>query len=364
MTSTINPLFEHRNPPGADIPPEKAVSLSGVQLDSRIYTSQYPIILTLETSRPNDAENSFTVSLFNCGGYYSSTLPKESPDHPGKRTRLHQHDYFELVYVNRGEMVQNIENSRHRYPAGSLCLLNRHVRHREEFDTAFQSAFLGIDSKLLEEILCASDSALFPGECAWQSAALHQFLHADMTSRLASREYMDFIPMENTEKEKKQMHDRFDQLIRHFVSPAPGSTYLVKGLLVHILAAVTDENLYRTVPIRVGTTQEAKIFDALSALMEKNGGRISRSQLERELHYKGAYLNQIVHKFTGLSIFAYGTSICMKRAASLLAETDLSVQEIADQLHFTNRTHFYRLFEETWKMTPQQYRRNRRHSGD
>ena len=25
---------------------------------------------------------------------------------------------------------------------------------------------------------------------------------------------------------------------------------------------------------------------------------------------------------------------------------------------------FYRLFEETWKMTPQQYRRNRRHSGD
>ena len=359
MKSTSNPLFEHLNP--LDETSSAAAAGAGSSgnvrsIDGRFYAALYPVDLTLETSRPSDPEDSFTVSLFDRSGYYSSTLPEWNPNHPRHRKELHQHDYFELLYVNHGDMIQNIENSRHVYPEGSLCLLNRRVRHREEFDTAFQCVFVGIQPKLVEEMIRESERSFFPNEDPWKSPALRQFLQKDMSGKLPQREYMDFIPAGDDPAERQEMHDRFEYLIRQFVKPGPGSTYIVKGLLSHIISALTDETLYQTVPIRVGTTAEAELFDELSSLMEKSCGRISRSQLVKELHYEGSYLNQIVHKFTGLSIFEYGTSVCMKEAARLLTQTDLSVQEIADRLRFTNRTHFYRLFEKTWGTTPRQYR--------
>ena len=47
---------------------------------------------------------------------------------------------------------------------------------------------------------------------------------------------------------------------------------------------------------------------------------------------------------------------CMDYARQLLTTTDLTVQQIAAELNFTNRTHFYKLFAEHTGMTPRQYR--------
>ena len=48
----------------------------------------------------------------------------------------------------------------------------------------------------------------------------------------------------------------------------------------------------------------------------------------------------------------------MKEAKRLLRETELSIAEVAEKLNFTNRTHFYKLFEKHCSMTPKQYRRS------
>ena len=46
----------------------------------------------------------------------------------------------------------------------------------------------------------------------------------------------------------------------------------------------------------------------------------------------------------------------MDYACQLLADTDRTVQQIAAELNFSNRTHFYKLFAEHTGMTPRQYR--------
>lgn len=70
---------------------------------------------------------------------------------------------------------------------------------------------------------------------------------------------------------------------------------------------------------------------------------MTRSELSARLKYDGSYLNYIVKKYSGLNLFGYGSAICMKEA---------------EALHFTNRTHFYRIFKAYYSLTPRQYRQS------
>lgn len=76
--------------------------------------------------------------------------------------------------------------------------------------------------------------------------------------------------------------------------------------------------------------------------MRQNYGRISRNELANTLHYSAVYLNNIVQKYTCLSLFQYAMTICMKEAAWHLLNTEEKVSSIAESLGINNRTHFIR----------------------
>ena len=74
------------------------------------------------------------------------------------------------------------------------------------------------------------------------------------------------------------------------------------------------------------------------------------------LNYNGTYLGKIVKKYTGQSLFDYSMNFTMEYAAKLLRETKKSVSEIASELKFNNRTHFYKIFNSYYEVTPKAYR--------
>lgn len=76
------------------------------------------------------------------------------------------------------------------------------------------------------------------------------------------------------------------------------------------------------------------------------------------MNYDGSYIGRIVKKTTGKSLFAYSMTFTMNAAAKLLRNTDKSITRIAEELHFTNRAHFYKLFYQHYHMTPKEYRKS------
>lgn len=74
------------------------------------------------------------------------------------------------------------------------------------------------------------------------------------------------------------------------------------------------------------------------------------------IQYTSDYLGRIVKKYTGLCLFDYGMTFCIKKAEILLKTTNENIDYISRQLGFTNRTHFYKLFKEKHGMTPREYR--------
>ena len=113
---------------------------------------------------------------------------------------------------------------------------------------------------------------------------------------------------------------------------------------------------FKETPIIINTTADGLLFLRITHLLQDSDGRLSRTQLSEKLHYNGSYLNNIVRHHTGMCLYDYSMSFCLKKAKELLLTTDMTVSEIATALKFSNRTHFYSLFKEKYGVTPKAYR--------
>lgn len=81
------------------------------------------------------------------------------------------------------------------------------------------------------------------------------------------------------------------------------------------------------------------------------------SQLAGELDVSPNYLTACFRKETGLTPVSYLRKIRMKHAASLLANTDLAVQEVSSLVGIADANYFIKQFKKEYQETPSQYRR-------
>lgn len=70
------------------------------------------------------------------------------------------------------------------------------------------------------------------------------------------------------------------------------------------------------------------------------------------------YLNEIVKKSTGVNAKLYIQNKILSEAKNKLIYTNLSISEIADNLHFDSSSYFIRFFRKHTGYTPLQYRNN------
>lgn len=113
-------------------------------------------------------------------------------------------------------------------------------------------------------------------------------------------------------------------------------------------AALTDHMLWEKYVDFIPKTGNTKII-------KETGGIIA--VIEGELHYSGGYINKITKKYTGLSIHDFGMTICMEQAARELVHSAKSISDIAAELGFSNRTHFYRQFEKVYHTLPGEFQK-------
>ena len=86
---------------------------------------------------------------------------------------------------------------------------------------------------------------------------------------------------------------------------------------------------------------------------------IEGEQVGRLFGYHPFYLNRLMREQTGWTMHRYQMECRMKRACSMLANTRLSVREIADSLGFAQPAYFSELFRQMRDITPTEYRKKR-----
>lgn len=110
--------------------------------------------------------------------------------------------------------------------------------------------------------------------------------------------------------------------------------------------------------------QYKKISDEIFHIIESNTQNLELTldEIGMRLSYSPAYLSQVFRKETGISFTDYVMQQRIQTAKQWLLDTDISVNEIAKRLNYTNAQNFIRSFKRVVGVTPGKYRSTHIHS--
>lgn len=116
---------------------------------------------------------------------------------------------------------------------------------------------------------------------------------------------------------------------------------------------VQYSNLYRG--SRIPLTSNI-INDVISYIHANLYEEINNSEIADYLSIHPAYLSTLFKKTMGVSLHTYIVTEKISEAQYLLSNTDFSYSTISELLHFSNQSHFCKLFKKHTSYTPKEFR--------
>lgn len=313
-----------------------------------------PFAITLLTCRPQE-KNKIIISNLSPDNQYnyavSTSLKGRSAD------SMHQHNHFEFMYIVNGSLYQIVEGKRFYYIPGSCCLLNRNTLHTEEYTTDFTCIFFSVSIDFVSRLTNYGHFLLFEKEQTPSDNLIFHFLENNIEeTHENTKDFLDFVPRISETQQKIMVHDIFEQMMKTLLTPYYGATYRLQDLFCQLIDILSDTRYYNVQHVTTRSNMDSLLFARIDQLLEERNGRVTNSELSQILNYDGSYLGRIVKKFTGKSLFDYSMTFTMAAAADMLKNTKKNVSQIAEELNFSNRTHFYKVFDQYYHMTPKEYR--------
>lgn len=145
----------------------------------------------------------------------------------------------------------------------------------------------------------------------------------------------------------------FQEIFNHVKSERPGYHQICSGLVIHIMGQIIS--LKKNEDFNHNQLEKT-IQKACLIIRDNLSSNMDIEKLAADLNINYSLFRKAFKNYTGLSPMQYHTSLRMKQAAYLLANTDLSIKEISFNLGFCSVFYFGKLFKEKMNMTPGAFR--------
>lgn len=116
------------------------------------------------------------------------------------------------------------------------------------------------------------------------------------------------------------------------------------------------DNLLRSL-LNQTKSEELDIKDILTYIQQHYMDDISINTLTTEFHVSPNYFSSWFKKETDIRFTDYITNLRMTYATQLLAETNLTIKDIASSIGYFTASHFIRTFVKNKGITPAEYRK-------
>ena len=101
------------------------------------------------------------------------------------------------------------------------------------------------------------------------------------------------------------------------------------------------------------------VINAAIAYIEDNLHEdLPLDDIEKKLNYSKFYINRLFIKRVGCTMHKYIQVRRLTEAARQLAETDIPIVEIAFEAHYNSQQAFTAAFQQIYRCTPKEYRKN------
>ena len=264
----------------------------------------------------------------------------------GSKTQLHTHDYMELGYIVKGNFKQRICEKDILFHEGDFILIDKNCIHQDYLINQESIViFFGIEHSMFEEIMNENIT----------TQKIIAFLQTALMKQKDLQQYIHFRP---TNDVREKMEHCISLLLTELYDSEIGSSHICKGLLLRIFRLLSTGYEF-SLSKEQQKTMNWIIFEEVCDYMKSHYQDINTQELMDLFHFQKDYFNRLIKKKTGMTYSEYLQNIRLKKAKTMLLETNLSVSEIAEQVGYHNKGYFYKIFTEKFGMTPAKYRENR-----
>ncbi len=250
----------------------------------------------------------------------------------------HAHTAHEMIFVESGRIEVRIGERCYIADAPALVFISRLEEH----------AISVLEGDYRRYYLCLSPTAL---EKRIKSYTLLSVL---------STHPRDFAHVLDVSAQCEEVSRIFSRLLAEVASDAPYSED-VQALLVNELLIL----IYRMAPhlFSMDNSKSISIVWQIQRRFEESPQEdFSLDELAEKYHISKYYLSRLFKKITGYSPMQYLMMCRLAVAKELLEGTDKSISEVVWRAGFSDGSNFSRYFKAQTGMTPEEYRRSRRHA--
>ena len=249
-----------------------------------------------------------------------------------------KHDFWELVYVDKGELLATAESEEFPIGSGEMLFHAPNEWHN-----------------LRANGVTAANVMILSFRC--RSKAMEAFVGRRLRPDSRQRELLRDILKESRQAFCTRLDDPYDNTLQRAKDAPLGSEQLIGIYLTQLLISMLRQLEHPSgVDKKSGSVP---MLDAMIAYMEQNLSRkLSLEQLAAEFHVSTSYIKRLFSQYKQTGAMGYFTMLKIEQAKQLLRESDRNISQIAELLGYDNIYYFCNQFKKHTGMSPLEYRRS------
>lgn len=252
----------------------------------------------------------------------------------------HRHDFIELIYILGGEAEEQVDDTCFQVKRGDMIFINFGSIHSFHSPEGFSYINVCFSPELVGGNMLTLENAI---------ALLSLTAFDDM------RKDKNYGRISFAGEDRREVEFLLSMMLKESKEGLPSSAKVVE----HSMSILMTKMLRRTeLGEQDGLTLD--IWQELRDYIDENpNGELTLTALAQKSFYNPSYFSRMFKQKFGSSLTDYVRHRRILLATRLLADTELSVDEIIERVGFSDRSAFYHSFSREMGVTPAEYRARR-----
>ena len=254
---------------------------------------------------------------------------------------VRKNNFFELIYVVSGTGIQIINNNQFQYRAGNLFLVTPQDIHSFEILTTTKFFFLRFNEYYIKT----------------NSQKGMQETVQRMEYILQNASHRPGCILKNTVDKplialliESVINEQTNQQIYH---------QKITEQIVNAIITIVARNIALKLPKNIKEATGETVLEILHYIQENiyNPKQLKANIISEYFNISLNYLGKYFKKQTGETLQEYISNYKLRLIEARLLNTDMRINEIADELHFSDESHLNKVFRKHKGMNPSEFRK-------